>query len=111
MYWTPLSGNLTKEGITADFEAMARVGIGGVVYIEVAGTLAMPQSEKGYFRDIAVLAMPAPGDDKFRLSNISGKALYHSRLFTNVPASYPEAPRGAVIPRERIVDVTIEDGL
>src|SRR5271157_3733087 len=35
VYWFPLSGNLSKEGITADFEAMARVGIGGVLYMEV----------------------------------------------------------------------------
>ena len=35
VYWFPLSGNLTKEGITADLEAMARVGIGGVLYMEV----------------------------------------------------------------------------
>ena len=32
VYWLALSGNLTKEGITADFEAMARVGIGGVIH-------------------------------------------------------------------------------
>ena len=31
-----LNGNLTRAGITADFEAMARVGIGGVLYMEVA---------------------------------------------------------------------------
>ena len=35
VYWFPLNGNLTKQGITADFEAMARVGIGGVIYMEV----------------------------------------------------------------------------
>ena len=35
VYWFPLSGNLSKKGITADFEAMARVGIGGVLYVEV----------------------------------------------------------------------------
>ena len=35
VYWFPLSGNLSKKGITADFEAMARVGIGGVLYMEV----------------------------------------------------------------------------
>ena len=35
VYWFPLSGNLTKQGITADLEAMARVGIGGVLYMEV----------------------------------------------------------------------------
>ncbi len=34
VYWFPLNGNLTKEGITADLEAMARVGIGGALYME-----------------------------------------------------------------------------
>ena len=36
VYWFPLDGNLTREGITADLEAMARVGIGGVLYMETA---------------------------------------------------------------------------
>ncbi|MGA2032904.1 MAG: glycosyl hydrolase [Thermoguttaceae bacterium] len=35
VYWFPLSGNLSKEGITADLEALRRVGIGGVLYMEV----------------------------------------------------------------------------
>jgi len=35
VYWFPLSGNLSKKGITADFEAMARAGIGGLLYMEV----------------------------------------------------------------------------
>jgi hypothetical protein len=35
VYWFPLSGNLSKEGITADLEALKRVGIGGVLYMEV----------------------------------------------------------------------------
>jgi len=35
VYWFPLSGNLTREGITADLEAMQRVGVGGVLYMEV----------------------------------------------------------------------------
>ena len=35
VYWFWLSGNLTKEGITADLEAMQRVGIGGVLIMEV----------------------------------------------------------------------------
>lgn len=33
--WFPLNGNLTQEGITADLEAMAQVGIGGALYMEV----------------------------------------------------------------------------
>lgn len=35
VYWFWLDGNLTKGGITADLEAMERVGIGGVLIMEV----------------------------------------------------------------------------
>jgi hypothetical protein len=35
VYWFVSDGNLTREGITADFEAMHRVGIRGVLYMEV----------------------------------------------------------------------------
>ncbi|HTQ09220.1 MAG TPA: glycosyl hydrolase [Fimbriimonadaceae bacterium] len=34
VYWFWLNGNITKEGITADLEAMKRVGIGGVLIME-----------------------------------------------------------------------------
>ena len=35
VYWFVSDGNMTREGITADFEAMKRVGIHGVLYMEV----------------------------------------------------------------------------
>ena len=35
VYWFWLNGNITKEGITADLEAMKRTGIGGVLIMEV----------------------------------------------------------------------------
>lgn len=35
VYWFWLNGNISKEGITADLEAMKRVGIGGVLIMEV----------------------------------------------------------------------------
>ncbi len=35
VYWFWLDGNITREGITADLEAMWRVGIGGVLIMEV----------------------------------------------------------------------------
>lgn len=35
-YWFWLNGNITEQGITADLEAMARVGMGGVLIMEVA---------------------------------------------------------------------------
>lgn len=36
VYWFPLDGNITSNGITADLEAMKRVGIGGVLYMETS---------------------------------------------------------------------------
>ena len=35
VYWFWLNGNITREGITADLQAMKRVGIGGVLIMEV----------------------------------------------------------------------------
>jgi len=35
VYWFWLDGNITREGITADLEAMKRAGIGGVLIMEV----------------------------------------------------------------------------
>ena len=35
VYWFQNNGNLTKDGITADLESMARAGIGGVLYMDV----------------------------------------------------------------------------
>src|SRR5262245_49686735 len=34
VYWFPLDGNITTAGMTLDLEAMKRVGIGGVLYME-----------------------------------------------------------------------------
>jgi hypothetical protein len=38
VYWFWINGNLTREGVTADLEAMKRVGIGGVLIMEVDGS-------------------------------------------------------------------------
>ena len=35
VYWMWLNGNVTRNGITADLEAMQRVGIGGVLIMDV----------------------------------------------------------------------------
>lgn len=35
VYWFWVAGNITREGITADLEAMQRVGIGGVLIMDV----------------------------------------------------------------------------
>lgn len=35
VYWFFMDGNMSRDGITADLDAMARVGIGGVIMMEV----------------------------------------------------------------------------
>jgi alpha-L-rhamnosidase len=177
VYWFPLSGNLTKEGITADLEAMARVGIGGVLYMEVdqgaprgsadfagplwrsmlkhacheahrlgleinmnndagwcgsggpwirpelsmqkvvwsetvidggrrfTGSLSQPPTAYNYYRDIVVLAMPAP-QDKFRIAEIGGKASFHKQDFPPQPATYAKAPAEEIISRRAILDLS-----
>ena len=40
-YWFWINGNISKAGITADLEAMAHVGIGGVLIMEVANPKTM----------------------------------------------------------------------
>lgn len=41
VYWSWMNGNVTEEGITADLEAMQRVGIGGALVINLS--LAIPE--------------------------------------------------------------------
>ncbi len=174
VYWFWLNGNITREGITADLEAMKRVGIGGVLIMEVDqgapvgpmvfmgpewrdlfkhavaeaerlglevnmnddagwngsggpwikpeqsmqkvvwtetplagpsrfdGRLAQPDADHGFYRDIAVLAFPAPGD--FRIPDIKSKALYERRDVA--PAVETELPFGMTIPSARIAELT-----
>lgn len=35
VYWINMDGHLTREGITADFEAMKKAGIGGMIHMDV----------------------------------------------------------------------------
>jgi hypothetical protein len=173
VYWFWLNGNITREGITADLEAMKRVGIGGVLIMEVdqgapvgpvgfmsqdwralfshavaeaerlgleinmnddagwngsggpwikpeqsmqkvvwsetdvsgprrfAGVLPQPQMTAGYYRDIAVLAFPAPG--KYRIAGIKAKAAYEVNA-VGAPAR-GDLASGDVIEHGRIVDL------
>ena len=43
VFWFWVNGNISKEGITADLEAMQRVGIGGVLWMEVSGPWWAPE--------------------------------------------------------------------
>ena len=176
VYWFPLDGNITSNGITADLEAMARVGIGGVLYMEteqgtpkgpapfasdawfalqrhacqeasrlgleinmnndagwcgsggpwitpelsmqrvvwseteIAGPapfdaqLPQPPSEKNYYRDIAVFAYPTPAK-KSAIPHVRGKTA-ESRTEIPLRSAYPEWPPEAVIPRDKVINLT-----
>jgi hypothetical protein len=170
VYWFWLNSNITREGITADLEAMKRVGIGGVLIMEVdqgapvgpaafmgaewrelfkfavaeagrlglevnmnddagwngsggpwitpeqsmqkvvwtetvltgpshfGGMLAQPEADHGFYRDIAVLAFPTPGD--YRIADIKSKALYERRDVA--PAAETKLPAGMTIAPARV---------
>ncbi len=45
VFWFWINGNISKEGITADLEAMRRIGIGGVLWMEVSGPWWAPDGK------------------------------------------------------------------
>lgn len=45
VFWFWINGNISKSGITADLEAMKRVGIGGVLWMEVSGPWWAPEGK------------------------------------------------------------------
>ena len=49
VYWFIMDGNLTREGITADFEAMKEQGIGGVILMEV--NVGVPRGTVDFMSD------------------------------------------------------------
>jgi hypothetical protein len=174
VYWFWLNGNITREGITADLEAMKRAGIGGVLIMEVdqgaplgpaafagpewrklfehvvseaarlglevnmnndagwngsggpwitpdvamqklvwsetpveggkhfEGALAQPETVAGYYRDVAVLAVPTT---EARLEDIAGKSALVRR---DLPAraDFPEAAADQVISTSDVIDLT-----
>jgi hypothetical protein len=48
-FWPWMNGNVTREGITLDLEAMERVGIGGVMMFD--GSTYLPAGPAGYLDD------------------------------------------------------------
>jgi len=175
-FW--LNGNITKEGITADLEAMKRAGIGGLILMEVdqgtpqgpvkfmsaewralfkhlvseaarlgleinmnndagwngsggpwvpldkamqivvtsetrvkggqkfEGVLSLPFN-KGFYRDIAVLAFPAPASSP-EIINLPAKSVswtYISGYSTDTDRE-AKIPVDGIIPRESVLDLT-----
>ncbi|MFN8008571.1 MAG: glycosyl hydrolase, partial [Terriglobia bacterium] len=75
---------------------------------------SLNESRAAFYRDVAILAVPTPIDEQ-RVLDIDEKALYYRAPFSSVsgvkpylpaPAHYPELPAGAVIPVDKVVDLT-----
>lgn len=49
VYWFVMDGNLSREGIKADLEAMQRAGIGGVIFLEV--NVGVPRGPVDFMSD------------------------------------------------------------
>lgn len=49
VYWFVMDGNLTREGIKADLEAMKRAGIGGAIFLEV--NVGVPRGNVDFMSD------------------------------------------------------------
>jgi hypothetical protein len=43
VFWFWVNGNISKEGITKDLEALHRVGVGGLIWMEVSGSKWAPE--------------------------------------------------------------------
>jgi hypothetical protein len=76
--------------------------------------LPQPKAERGFYRDIAVLAMPLPSVD-FRIDHFVQKSLSQGAKGGNegnnisqppLPATFSPAPEGSVISRKDILDLT-----
>ncbi len=175
-WWHWMNGNVTRAGITADLEAMKRVGVGGAQIFNVSegipdgpvrfmspefkgmihfaaseaqrlglelclhncagwsssggpwntpanamqfvtsseqkvsgpqhfeAALAQPNTQLGYYQDIAILAFPTPAQG-FAIPNLNTKAAFE-RGDNIEPAQGPEAPPEAVVKRASVVNLT-----
>ncbi len=111
VYWFWLNGNITREGITADLEAMQRVGIGGVLIMEVdQGAPQGPAAFAGpkwreLFKHVCTEAEPAgPGSEHEQRRRLvrQRRPVDHARAVDAEGRLDGDAcPRAASISRER----------
>ena len=91
VYWFWLNGNITREGITADLEAMRRAGIGAVVNtcLEWRGPVAEYQAAgiEDFFH-AGIYGSPAPPP----WTGISGATAPTGKLRVSSDGSFPKSP-------------------
>ena len=69
------------------------------------GTLPKPQAVRGFYRDIAVLAVPVPAGAESKIPDIQGKASFETKHYPT-RADWPATAPETAIPRQGIMDVT-----
>ena len=57
VYYFMMNGNITKEGLTCDFEAMANAGLGGMIMLDLGGVQNFAEvTRTSHLHDVAALA-------------------------------------------------------
>lgn len=110
--WTGSGGPWVKPERSMQKVTSSEVQVTGPRRFE--DTLPVPETVRGFYADIAVLAFPTPARPA-RVADIQEKALYRRGPYSSRPkirpafpvvADYEPLARDQVIPKERIVDLS-----
>jgi hypothetical protein len=98
--WNGSGGPWVKPELSMQKVVASRTEVAGPKHVEAS--LPRPKAVAGFYRDIAVLAFPTPGN--YRIADIAIKAAY--RVGGAPPIATQQLPREMVIRRERIVNLS-----
>ena len=98
--WNGSGGPWVKPELSMQKVVVSELRLAGPRHVEAS--LPQPPSVAGFYRDIAVLAFPTPGD--YRIGDIQVKAAY--QVGRAPPTATKELPKEMVIDRRGIVDLT-----
>lgn len=110
--WTGSGGPWVKPEQSMQKLVWSETDITGPQRFE--GTLPQPETVAGYYRDVAVLAFPAPAKP-YQIEDIQEKTIQKRGWYSSQPGvkamlppaeEYPELSPEQVVPMDRIVDLT-----
>ena len=101
--WTCSGGPWITPDISMQMLTWSEASVNHSGPVEIK--LARPNVRENYYRDIAVIAFPRPQADSFRVDNWRSKAGFEDRQYKLLP-DVKDVPAGAVIARDRIVDIS-----
>ena len=97
--WNGSGGPWIKPELSMQKVVASELHVTGPKRVEAS--LPQPETVAGFYRDIAVLAFPTPGD--YRIPEIKVKAAYE---VGHAPPAMQEPPKKMVIDRQTIVELT-----